>query len=139
MSTRLRNIVRKRRLLVVQATEQRGELAVQAAAVRQSLAFADLAWRGYHRLKSRPVGVAIVAGCGLDLITNILLTILGYFPGHIHAYYIEYVYYKRREDARQGIIPTTPAAGVYSDRVQRGGRNYGTIQPAALPPPQGSV
>lgn len=61
MSARLREIVRKRRFLVARATEQRGELAVQAAAVRQSLAFADLAWRGYRHLKSRPVGVAIVA------------------------------------------------------------------------------
>lgn len=61
MSARLRGIVRKRRLLVARATEQRGEFAVQAAAVRQSLAFADLAWRAYRRLKSSPVGVAVVA------------------------------------------------------------------------------
>ena len=61
MSPRLRDIVRKRRLLVERATEQRGELAVQAGAVRQSLAFADLAWRGYRRLKSSPVTVAVVA------------------------------------------------------------------------------
>lgn len=61
MSTRLREVVRKRRLLVARAAEQRGELAVQAAAARQSLAFADLAWRGYRHLKSRPVGVAMVA------------------------------------------------------------------------------
>ena len=61
MSPRLRDIVRKRRLLVVRATEQRGDLAVQARAVRQSLAFADLAWRGYRRLKSSPVTVAVVA------------------------------------------------------------------------------
>ena len=61
MSPRLRDIVRKRRLLVARATEQRGELAVQAGAVRQSLAFADLAWRGYRRLKSSPVTVAVVA------------------------------------------------------------------------------
>lgn len=61
MSDRLREIVRKRRLLVARATEQRGQLAVQAAAARQSLAFAELAWRGYRYLKSRPVVVAIVA------------------------------------------------------------------------------
>ncbi|HKB81909.1 MAG TPA: YqjK family protein [Burkholderiales bacterium] len=61
MSTRLREIVRKRRLLVVQTAEQRGELAVQAAAVRQSLAIVEVVWRGYRHLKSRPVGVAIVA------------------------------------------------------------------------------
>ena len=61
MSARLREIVHKRRLLVARATEQRGELGVQATALRQPLAFADFAWRGYRYLKSRPVGVAIVA------------------------------------------------------------------------------
>jgi len=61
MSTRLREIERKRRLLVARANEQRGELAVEAAALRRSLAFADLAWRGYRRLKSSPVVVAVVA------------------------------------------------------------------------------
>jgi YqjK-like protein len=61
MNVRLRDIVRKRRLLAVRAAEQRGDFAVQAAALRQSLAFADVAWRGYRYLKSRPVGVAIVA------------------------------------------------------------------------------
>jgi hypothetical protein len=61
MSARLRQIVRKRRLLVARATEQRGELAVEAAALRHSLAFAELAWRGYRHLKSRPVGIALIA------------------------------------------------------------------------------
>jgi len=61
MSARLRNIVRKRRLLVARAAEQRGDLAVTAGALRQSLALADLAWRGYLRLKSSPVTVAVAA------------------------------------------------------------------------------
>ncbi|KAI1746328.1 hypothetical protein F4680DRAFT_401080 [Xylaria scruposa] len=78
-----------------------------------------------------PVGVAIVSGCGADLFINIALTILGYFPGHIHAFYIEYVYYDRREQARQGRLVAKRAPGVYSDRVQTGGQNYGTVvQPA---------
>jgi len=63
-----------------------------------------------------PVGVAIVAGCGADLCINILLTILGYFPGHIHAFYVEYQYYKRRGEARAGIM-SPPAPGIYSDKV----------------------
>jgi hypothetical protein len=61
MSTRLAEIVRRRRLLVAQAAEQRGALIEQAAAARKSLALADLAWRGYRLLKSRPVVIAIVA------------------------------------------------------------------------------
>ena len=61
MNGRLREIVRRRRLLVALATEQRGEIALQAAEVRQSLALADLAWRGYRRLKSNPVVIAVAA------------------------------------------------------------------------------
>ncbi|KAI9760656.1 MAG: hypothetical protein M4579_001520 [Chaenotheca gracillima] len=74
-----------------------------------------------------PVGVAIVAGCGADLLINICLTVLGYIPGHIHAFYLEYVYYHRREEARAGRMVGERAPGVYSDRVQRGGMGYGTV------------
>ena len=82
MSARLREIVRKRRFLVARAAEQRGELAVQAAAGRQSLAFADLAWRGYRYLKSRPVGVAIVAAALVAIGPGKLLRV-GYRSGVI--------------------------------------------------------
>ncbi|KAI1414226.1 hypothetical protein F5Y13DRAFT_159037 [Hypoxylon sp. FL1857] len=74
-----------------------------------------------------PIGVWAVAGCGADLLINICLTILGYFPGHIHAFYLEYVYYDRREQAREGRYAARRAPGVYSDRVQTGGYGYGTI------------
>jgi hypothetical protein len=55
------------------------------------------------------------------LLINILLTLLGYFPGHIHAFYIEYVYVKRRDEVRAGILDARPAPGVYSQKVQNGG------------------
>ncbi|KAI0167184.1 hypothetical protein GGR52DRAFT_557275 [Hypoxylon sp. FL1284] len=74
-----------------------------------------------------PIGVWAVAGCGADLLINICLTILGYIPGHIHAFYLEYVYYDRREQAREGRYAARRAPGVYSDRVQTGGQGYGTI------------
>ncbi|ETN36517.1 uncharacterized protein HMPREF1541_08795 [Cyphellophora europaea CBS 101466] len=77
-----------------------------------------------------PVGVAMVAGCGFDLFVNICLTILGYFPGHIHAFYLEYVYFDRRDRARRGELTGQQAPGVYSDRVQSGGlrqQGYGTL------------
>ncbi|KFH47628.1 hypothetical protein ACRE_015480 [Hapsidospora chrysogenum ATCC 11550] len=61
---------------------------------------------------------------------NICLTILGYFPGHIHAFYILFVYYDRREQAKEGRYATRRAPGVYSDSVQSGG--YGTM---SQPPP----
>ncbi|KAL4903407.1 hypothetical protein BDW74DRAFT_179824 [Aspergillus multicolor] len=70
-----------------------------------------------------PLGVFLISGCSVDFLINIMLTILGYLPGHIHAFYLEYVYYKNRE-----VVMADPAPGVYSDRIQRGGQqNYGSI------------
>ncbi|KAB5595286.1 Plasma membrane proteolipid 3 [Ceratobasidium theobromae] len=39
-----------------------------------------------------PLGVFFERGCGADLLINILLTILGYIPGIIHALYIIFKY-----------------------------------------------
>jgi hypothetical protein len=50
-----------------------------------------------------------------------------YIPGHIHAFYLEYVYYDRREQAREGRFTAARAPGVFSERVQSGGHGYGTI------------
>ena len=36
-----------------------------------------------------PLGVFLERGCGADLLINILLTILGYIPGIIHALYVQ--------------------------------------------------
>ncbi|GAM82162.1 hypothetical protein ANO11243_001410 [Dothideomycetidae sp. 11243] len=35
-----------------------------------------------------PLGVFLERGCGADLLINILLTLLAYIPGIIHALYI---------------------------------------------------
>ncbi|KAI0818544.1 UPF0057-domain-containing protein [Irpex lacteus] len=35
-----------------------------------------------------PVGVFLERGCNADFLINILLTVLGYLPGIIHALYI---------------------------------------------------
>ncbi|CAC9893748.1 unnamed protein product, partial [Aureobasidium pullulans] len=35
-----------------------------------------------------PLGVFLERGCGADLLINLLLTILGYIPGIIHALYV---------------------------------------------------
>jgi hypothetical protein len=61
MNDRLRQIAQKRRLLVAQAAEQRGELAVQATSLRQSLDFVDAFRRGGQALRSRPLLVGAVA------------------------------------------------------------------------------
>ncbi|KAK3196121.1 hypothetical protein K4F52_000989 [Lecanicillium sp. MT-2017a] len=74
-----------------------------------------------------PLGVWAVAGCGMDLFINICLTLLGYIPGHLHAFYLEYIYFDRREQSNEGRYPARPAPGVYSDNVQTGGQGYGTI------------
>ncbi|RMB62846.1 YqaE/Pmp3 family membrane protein [Dokdonia sinensis] len=35
-----------------------------------------------------PLGVAVEKGAGKDLIINIILTILGFIPGVIHAFWV---------------------------------------------------
>merc|ERR1712071_320674 len=37
-----------------------------------------------------PASVFFITGCSCDLLINILLTALGYLPGHIHAFYLIY-------------------------------------------------
>ena len=89
------------------------------------------------------MGVYLVAGCGADVLINICLTILGYFPGHselslpvssfrlrlteflraVHAFYLEYVYFNRRDK----MVAARRAPGIYSENVQSGGTTYGTV------------
>ena len=61
MTARLREIAGRRRFLVAKAAAQRNELEAQAGAMRESLGFAELVWRGYHQLRSRPVGIVLAA------------------------------------------------------------------------------
>ncbi|EMF12292.1 UPF0057-domain-containing protein [Sphaerulina musiva SO2202] len=103
-----------------------------------------------------PVGVYCVAGCGADVLINICLTLLGYFPGHIHAFYILYIFYSRKEQQQQassqqqqgGNYPSQQnfrsAPGIYSTKVQSGGfasssrrgrGDYGTMAAAPAHPP----
>ncbi|KAI6783013.1 Plasma membrane proteolipid 3 [Emericellopsis cladophorae] len=77
----------------------------------------------------------VLAGCGMDLLINILLTILGYFPGILHGFYVIWVYYDRREQAALGQPAPNNAPGIYSEKVQAGGRRYGTMgRPAPSAP-----
>ncbi|KAK9447038.1 uncharacterized protein V1518DRAFT_422062 [Limtongia smithiae] len=68
-----------------------------------------------------PLGIFLISGCSVDLLISFALTLLGYFPGLLHALYLLYVYYSRREDATNGIVNYDRAPGVYSDVIQRGG------------------
>jgi hypothetical protein len=61
MNDRLRQIAIKRRQLVAQAAEQRGELAAHAITLRQRLDWIDMFRRGGRALRSRPLVVGAVA------------------------------------------------------------------------------
>jgi hypothetical protein len=62
--------------------------------------------------------------CKYEWLTNAYYR---YIPGHIHAFYLEFVYYERKEQAREGRFTASRAPGIYSERVQSGGQGYGTI------------
>ncbi|KZV64352.1 hypothetical protein PENSPDRAFT_757349 [Peniophora sp. CONT] len=42
----------------------------------------------YFAIVLPPLGVFLERGCNADFLINILLTVLGYIPGIIHALYI---------------------------------------------------
>ncbi|KAF2402997.1 hypothetical protein EJ06DRAFT_554541 [Trichodelitschia bisporula] len=79
-----------------------------------------------------PLGVLLIAGCSTDFLINLILTILGFFPGHIHAFYLEYVYYSRLDRAKAGVYDSAPAPFVFSDRIlyPRGSRG---VEPVGGP------
>ncbi|KAH6850765.1 hypothetical protein B0I37DRAFT_372348 [Chaetomium sp. MPI-CAGE-AT-0009] len=68
-----------------------------------------------------PLGVAMLAGCGADLLINILLTVWLWLPGAMHAIYLLIVYYDRREKYKAGYPPLRRAPFVFSDKVLSGG------------------
>ncbi|KAF8632902.1 hypothetical protein AX17_004748 [Amanita inopinata Kibby_2008] len=47
-----------------------------------------------------PAAAGIVTGCSCDLLINIALTILGYIPGHIHAFWL--IYKRMQAEERYG-------------------------------------
>ncbi|KAK9473817.1 uncharacterized protein V1510DRAFT_429239 [Dipodascopsis tothii] len=99
-----------------------------------------------------PVGVALVSGCSPDLVINVALTCLGWFPGILHALYVESVFFSRQAAVQRGdmLKIEKKAPGIMSQRVQTGGLSKrkpdeeqaigGTGAPAApataaVPPP----
>ncbi|EFR01206.1 hypothetical protein MGYG_04209 [Nannizzia gypsea CBS 118893] len=71
-----------------------------------------------------PAGVFFIGGCSPDLLINIVLTILGYFPGHIHAFYTLWVYYDRKGRGREGRDKAKNPPGIFSKRILNGGERY---------------
>ncbi|KAH8834768.1 hypothetical protein DL96DRAFT_1571654 [Flagelloscypha sp. PMI_526] len=47
-----------------------------------------------------PAAAAFIAGCSCDLLINVCLTILGYLPGHLHAFWL--IYKKIRAEEKYG-------------------------------------
>ncbi|KDR68445.1 hypothetical protein GALMADRAFT_231411 [Galerina marginata CBS 339.88] len=47
-----------------------------------------------------PAAAGIITGCSCDLLINIALTVLGYIPGHIHAFWL--IYRKMQAEERFG-------------------------------------
>lgn len=52
---------------------------------RESMSF----WRIVFTIILPPLGVLLDKGIGGAFILNIILTVLGYFPGLIHAFWIQ--------------------------------------------------
>jgi hypothetical protein len=83
--------------------------------------------------QSKAIGISAILKRSIqqDLSCMVLSASNRYIPGHIHAFYLEYVYYDRKEKAQHGRLVNTRAPGVYSDNISTGGQGYGTInQPA---------
>jgi len=71
-----------------------------------------------------PVGVFIVAGgCGADLLINIGLCLLGYIPGHIHAFYLEYAYFDNKKG--RGSTRADGRPGIFDKQLRYGPSAYG--------------
>ncbi|KAL4069854.1 hypothetical protein V8B97DRAFT_645286 [Scleroderma yunnanense] len=47
-----------------------------------------------------PAAAGFITGCSCDLFINICLTILGYIPGHLHAFWL--IYKKMEAEERYG-------------------------------------
>ncbi|KAF3892732.1 Stress response RCI peptide [Trichophyton interdigitale] len=81
-----------------------------------------------------PAGVFFIGGCSADLFINVLLTILGYFPGHIHAFYTLWVYYEAKSRGHEGRRRARKPPGIFSQRILNGGERY--VYPEQQPPTQ---
>ncbi|GAA5952082.1 hypothetical protein JCM10213_005356 [Rhodosporidiobolus nylandii] len=49
-----------------------------------------------------PASAAFLTGCSCDLLINICLTLLGYIPGHLHAFWLIYRNAQAEERYGQG-------------------------------------
>ncbi|KAG2197989.1 hypothetical protein INT46_002395, partial [Mucor plumbeus] len=78
-------------------------------------------------------------GCGADLCINLCLTCLGYFPGHLHAFYLMVT--RPNKPPTNGVyqqVPPRPQGGGsygYSQGYQQGPSQGYSLPPQGYPPP----
>jgi len=77
-----------------------------------------------------PAAAAFITGCSCDLLINICLTILGFIPGHIHAFWL--IYRKMKAEEKYG-------AGGYTYVGNGNYRSHGPAAPAVAPPTYGAT
>jgi uncharacterized membrane protein YqaE (UPF0057 family) len=65
-----------------------------------------------------PIAVVIRRGCGVDLVINILLCLLGHIPGIIHAVYIVLHDRERRRCAPVPYVQQTNEQAMYGGQTQ---------------------
>ncbi|SAL97809.1 hypothetical protein [Absidia glauca] len=65
-----------------------------------------------------PLGVFFMKGCGADFWINLCLTILGYIPGHIHAFYVMVKEREKRQQVTYSVVNNPPQG------------QYGAVPPA---------
>jgi len=97
MSTRIRQIISRRRMLVALAAEQRGRIAAESVVLRQSLSVADSLRRAGRYLKSQPLLVG-VAAAGLMFMGPRRLLRLGYRSGLLLPVVLRIMRAVRRSD-----------------------------------------
>ncbi|CDS06221.1 UPF0057-domain-containing protein [Lichtheimia hyalospora FSU 10163] len=64
-----------------------------------------------------PLGVFLMKGCNSDFWINVCLTILGYLPGHLHAFYV-LVKDREQRQQQQQIPPPPPGYGAVPTQPQ---------------------
>lgn len=75
-----------------------------------------------------PLSVLLLTGPYTDTLINCLLFIAGVIPSHIHGFYISCTYYHRKRKVRKGKYPGGPKAGIFDERVWRGGASRGRVE-----------
>ena len=75
-----------------------------------------------------PLAVLLLTGPYTDTLISCLLFIAGVIPSHIHGFYLSCTYYHRKSRVRKGKYPGGPKAGIFDEKVWRGGASRERVQ-----------